>query len=147
MLVGSLITIGASSQPYWSQVVRSTGIDHVSDLVVDGTGATYMTGEFSATAVYWGQSFFALGGTDFFVAKVDADGALLWWQRGGGKLGSCGGGGGRPRGRRGGRAGQVWAGDVSPGGVVGEVEGPRRNPYAVTLLCAGPTPARRTVTA
>ncbi|MBK8338823.1 MAG: hypothetical protein IPK99_01845 [Flavobacteriales bacterium] len=84
LLVGSLITIGASSQTYWSQVVRSTGIDHVSDLVVDGTGATYMTGEFSATAVYWGQSFFALGGTDFFVAKVDADGALLWWQRGGG---------------------------------------------------------------
>ncbi|MBP6390334.1 MAG: gliding motility-associated C-terminal domain-containing protein [Flavobacteriales bacterium] len=84
LVAGSLIASAAHAQTYWSQVVRSTGIDHVSDLVVDGTGATYITGEFSATALYDGQSFFAVGGTDFFAAKLDASGALVWWQQGGG---------------------------------------------------------------
>jgi hypothetical protein len=85
-LLGSLLLLVASglAQPYWVRNVGSLGNDQVNDVKVDELGDIYITGEFSGTADFAEGTHVAVGGLDAFVAKLSADGAVLWWKQMGG---------------------------------------------------------------
>lgn len=83
VLVCSMMRI-ALAQPYWVRHVGSLGNDHISDVKTDAAGYIYITGEFSGTADFEQETLFSGGGLDFFVAKLDPDGNVIWWKQGGG---------------------------------------------------------------
>ncbi|MBK8612906.1 MAG: hypothetical protein IPN85_05340 [Flavobacteriales bacterium] len=72
------------AQPHWAYSLGGVGNDHVADIQVDAVGNLYITGEFSGAITFGGQGFQSQGGLDLFVAKLDTDGGLLWFRRGGG---------------------------------------------------------------
>jgi gliding motility-associated-like protein len=82
LLLGTIGSVQA--QPYWVKTVASLGNDQVSDVKVDADGEIYITGEFSGSALFAGQTFQSAGSVDLFVAKLHADGTLAWWAQGGG---------------------------------------------------------------
>ena len=62
---------------------------------MDGTGNSYVTGVFQGAATFGPgdlneTTLIAAGGTDIFVTKYDAGGALLWAKRAGGTSGDQG---------------------------------------------------------
>lgn len=73
-----------SAQPYWIKDVGGVGNDHVADEKVDGDGSIYMTGEFGGTMTLGGQSYSSAGSIDFFVARLDPAGTVIWFRTGGG---------------------------------------------------------------
>jgi hypothetical protein len=82
------LLVGASNllhaQPHWAYTLGGVGNDHVADIKTDGTGNLYITGEFSGAITFGGQGFQASGGLDLFVAKLDPNGGLIWFRKGGG---------------------------------------------------------------
>jgi len=59
------------------------------DIATDGTGNSYVTGLFSGTATFGlgganATTLTSAGGADFFIAKYDPSGALVWARRAGG---------------------------------------------------------------
>ncbi len=87
-ILASLIALGTTgimeAQPYWVKTIGSLGNDQITDVKVDAQGDIYVTGEFSGSAGFAGQTFQSVGGVDFFVAKLHDDGTLVWWTQGGG---------------------------------------------------------------
>ncbi|MCB9164946.1 MAG: gliding motility-associated C-terminal domain-containing protein [Flavobacteriales bacterium] len=75
---------GAFAQPYWIKDVGGVGNDHVADVKVDADGSIYLTGEFGGTMTVGGQTYSSAGSIDFFVAKLDPAGTVLWFRTGGG---------------------------------------------------------------
>ena len=60
----------------WSTFLGGTGYDLAGGLAVDSAGNVYVAGESDAS---WGMPLHPFSGrNDAFVAKLDADGALLW---------------------------------------------------------------------
>ena len=86
VILSSLLgaTVQLPAQPHWAYSLGGVGNDHVADIQVDGAGNLYITGEFSGAITFGGQGFQAQGGLDLFVAKLDTDGGLIWFRRGGG---------------------------------------------------------------
>lgn len=82
LLVGAVNLLHA--QPHWAYTLGGVGNDHVADIQVDGAGNLYITGEFSGAITFGGQGFQASGGLDLFVAKLDPNGGLIWFRKGGG---------------------------------------------------------------
>lgn len=74
----------AGAQPYWVQDLGGGGNDHIADVQTDASGGIYVTGEFSGTIDFGGGSYASSGSIDFFVARLDADGELVWFKQGGG---------------------------------------------------------------
>ncbi|HEY0977076.1 MAG TPA: gliding motility-associated C-terminal domain-containing protein [Flavobacteriales bacterium] len=72
------------AQPFWAKDVGGIGNDHVADVKVDADGSIYMTGEFGGTMTFGGQTFSSAGSLDFFVAKLNGSGDLIWFRTGGG---------------------------------------------------------------
>ena len=54
----------------------SRGIGYA--ITTDDNGVNYVTGSFSDTATFGTYSLFSNGGSDIFIAKIDADGSWLW---------------------------------------------------------------------
>ena len=69
--------LNASGALQWSTPFGGPGWDMGSDIVVDGVGNAYMAGRSGAA---WGTPInpFSGGGNDALVAKLNANGALLW---------------------------------------------------------------------
>lgn len=76
--------LSAMAQPYWVQDLGSAGNDHVADVQVDADGSIYVTGEFGGTVQFGGQSYASAGGIDFFAARLDGAGNVIWFKQGGG---------------------------------------------------------------
>jgi gliding motility-associated-like protein len=76
--------VPAWCQPYWVEDLGSGGNDHVADVQVDTDGSIYVTGEFGGTVSFGGQSYASAGSIDFFVARMDANGDVVWFKHGGG---------------------------------------------------------------
>ena len=55
-----------------------TGVTQVSKVVVDKFGNQYITGGFSGTIEYNEKMYTSTSGYDFFLAKLDASGSVLW---------------------------------------------------------------------
>lgn len=69
---------------HWAIDMGGAGGDGVTDLRTGPDGYLYATGEFSATMEVAGTTYQSHGGTDVFVAKLDATGSILWLVTAGG---------------------------------------------------------------
>lgn len=68
-----------SGNALWAKGSGGIGTDFGYGISTDGTsGASYVTGYFSNTAVFSGVSLSSSGASDMFVAKYDASGNLGW---------------------------------------------------------------------
>src|SRR5688572_2082454 len=80
-----LAKFGANGDFLWVQQSGGTDIDEGHGVTLDAAGNLYVTGGFAATANVFGTNMSAQGfsgSTDAFFAKLDADGKLIWLQRG-----------------------------------------------------------------
>jgi len=69
----------AGSSLAWSSFLGGSGYDEGNDVVTDGTGNAYVSGVTTSPDFPSGGGFdMSLGGTDAFVAKIDATGSLTW---------------------------------------------------------------------
>ena len=68
----------------WAVSGGGTGQEDCWGLCADNDGNTYVTGTFEGTASFGSISLTSTGGTDVFVAKLDANGAWQWAVSGGG---------------------------------------------------------------
>jgi Secretion system C-terminal sorting domain len=70
----------------WSKVVGggSFGNENAGEVIVDAVGNYYITGSFSGSTDFGGQTLLTKGNTDAFVAKYTAGGSLLWLRQFGG---------------------------------------------------------------
>lgn len=88
LLLATLLVVGTAivseAQPYWTRHIGSLGNDLINDVKVDADGYLYVTGEFSGSADFENETLSSVGGLDFFVAKLDDEGNVIWWKRGGG---------------------------------------------------------------
>jgi hypothetical protein len=75
---GFLAHFSADGKLQWSRAVQGPATDYCLGVTTDGTGRCFVTGEFSATATFAGQTLTSLGATDIFTAALDAQGQLEW---------------------------------------------------------------------
>jgi len=73
----------------WAKQAGGTGGDRGWGIAVDGSGNSYVTGDFSLTATFGAgevneTTLTSAGGIDIFVAKYDSNGSLVWAKRDGG---------------------------------------------------------------
>lgn len=66
------------------QIQRSTTHFAALDVAADSAGNSYLTGGFAGIAIFGADLLASAGNDDFFVAKYDSAGNLVWLQRGGG---------------------------------------------------------------
>ena len=71
----------------------SSGYDTGQATATDADGNVYVTGNFTGTIDFGATTLHSAGGTDFFVAKYNASGTVLWARRGGGSGDDSGYGG------------------------------------------------------
>jgi hypothetical protein len=65
----------------WAQQYGGTSADIGNDIVTDENGNIYITGSFSGTVTYPGNSFTSVGKRDAFVAKYNSSGTILWFKQ------------------------------------------------------------------
>ncbi len=69
----------------WAIGTGGTGADGVHAVITDSGGSVYVTGGFSSPTITFGSSTFTNAGNyDFFIAKYDTNGNLLWAKSAGG---------------------------------------------------------------
>jgi hypothetical protein len=73
----------------WVRGIGSSGTDGVGAVLVDGAGDIFVAGSFQTTTSFGSTNLISQGGSDFFVAKYNSDGTLLW-AKGWGTIGTDG---------------------------------------------------------
>ncbi len=68
----------------WSHVLQGPATDYCLGVATDNTGRCFVTGEFSDTATFAGQTLKTQGATDILTAAFDAKGGLEWLVQSGG---------------------------------------------------------------
>ncbi|MCK4654911.1 MAG: SBBP repeat-containing protein, partial [Candidatus Cloacimonetes bacterium] len=68
----------------WAAHAGGSSLDHGNGITIDDLGNTYVIGWFYETATFGSYSLTSYGGTDIFVAKMDANGNWLWVTQAGG---------------------------------------------------------------
>ncbi|WP_394991109.1 SBBP repeat-containing protein [Emticicia sp.] len=81
ILIGKYDTNGSL---IWVKQAGGSGIDKANDLKVDASGNVYVTGSFSTSSNFSGNTINSIGLEDFFVVKYQANGTLSWIKQGGG---------------------------------------------------------------
>ncbi len=71
----------------WSHVIQGPAVDYCLGVATDNTGRCFVTGEFSETATFAGQTLKSQGATDIFTAAFDVKGGLEWLVQTGGAKG------------------------------------------------------------
>ncbi len=71
----------------WSHVIQGPATDYCLGVATDNTGRCFVTGEFSETATFAGQTLKSQGATDIFTAAFDVKGGLEWLVQTGGAKG------------------------------------------------------------
>jgi hypothetical protein len=68
----------------WAKGAGGTVDDRGLNIAVDASGNSYVTGSFQGSAGFDATTLVSAGGTDIFVVKYDAGGALVWAKAAGG---------------------------------------------------------------
>ncbi|WP_206026269.1 SBBP repeat-containing protein [Roseimicrobium sp. ORNL1] len=84
---GLLAHYSASGDLQWSRVIQGPAVDYCLGVATDNKGTIFVTGEFSATSTFAGQTLVSKGATDIYVAALDSKGALQWLVQAGGPKG------------------------------------------------------------
>ena len=64
----------------WAISAGSGARDYASDILVDASGNTYVTGYFTDSIEFEGTKLMSQGKNDIYIAKYDANGDLMWAQ-------------------------------------------------------------------
>ena len=88
-LVAMLLLAAAGSatrgqEVAWATRMGGTGRDGGNRIAVDGSGNSYVTGDFEGSATFGTYNFTGAGSSDIFVEKLDSGGTVLWARRMGG---------------------------------------------------------------
>ncbi len=70
----------------WAKQAGGTDSDEAYGITIDDLANIYMTGYFSGTANFSGIKLISSGDKDFFVAKYNKNGELVWVKQGGGAM-------------------------------------------------------------
>jgi hypothetical protein len=81
---GVLAHFSPEGKLVWSHVVQGPATDYCLGVATDNTGRSFVTGEFSDTATFAGQTLKTQGSTDIFTAAFDVKGGLEWLVQSGG---------------------------------------------------------------
>jgi len=84
---GFLAHFSSDGQLQWARSVQGPATDYCLGVTTDGSGRCLVTGEFSATATFAGQTLTSQGATDIFTAALDDKGNLEWLLPSGGAKG------------------------------------------------------------
>lgn len=84
---GVLAHFSPEGKLVWSHVVQGPAVDYCLGVATDHTGRCFVTGEFSATATFAGQTLTSQGATDVYTAAFDEKGGLEWLVPSGGTKG------------------------------------------------------------
>ncbi len=82
--------LDASGTYEWVKQAGGTRNDNARGVSVLADGSSIVTGYFQGTATFGSTTFTSAGGSDVFVAKLDADGVYQWATRAGGTSGDSG---------------------------------------------------------
>lgn len=75
---GVLAHFSPEGKLLWSHVLQGPATDYCLGVATDNTGRCFVTGEFSETATFAGQTLKTQGATDIFTAAFDEKGGLEW---------------------------------------------------------------------
>lgn len=75
---GVLAHFSPEGKLVWSHVLQGPATDYCLGVATDNTGRCFVTGEFSETATFAGQTLKTQGATDIFTAAFDEKGGLEW---------------------------------------------------------------------
>lgn len=84
---GVLAHFSPEGKLVWSHVIQGPAVDYCLGVATDHTGRCFVTGEFSATATFAGQTLTSQGATDIYTAALDEKGGLEWLIPNGGPKG------------------------------------------------------------
>lgn len=84
---GVLAHFSPEGKLVWSHVVQGPATDYCLGVATDNTGRCFVTGEFSETATFAGQTLKSQGATDIYTAAFDEKGGLEWLVPSGGTKG------------------------------------------------------------
>ncbi|OYW70913.1 MAG: hypothetical protein B7Z37_29240 [Verrucomicrobia bacterium 12-59-8] len=84
---GVLAHYSSEGKLVWSHVIQGPATDYCLGVATDNTGRCFVTGEFSDTATFAGQTLKTQGATDIFTAAFDTKGGLEWLIQSGGTKG------------------------------------------------------------
>jgi uncharacterized protein (AIM24 family) len=73
-----LLKLDANGAHLWSKSFGDSGLQDGKSIAVDGSGNVLVTGLFTGTIDFGGVPLKSAGGSDLFVAKLDANGNPLW---------------------------------------------------------------------
>jgi hypothetical protein len=86
-----VMTLYASGQDWqWLRKAGGTNIDIGMAIATDAAGNSYVAGMFAGTAVFGSTVMAAYGGTDVFIARINANGVWQWTRQAGGYYDDCG---------------------------------------------------------
>ncbi len=68
----------------WAKSAGGSGGDYGQSIAVDADGNSYVSGYFEGTAIFGGTTLTSSGGTDIFIAKMNAVGNWQWVKQAGG---------------------------------------------------------------
>jgi mRNA-degrading endonuclease HigB of HigAB toxin-antitoxin module len=73
-----IVKYDAAGNVIWAKQSGGTGDEYGQSIAVDGSGNSYVTGNFSGSAAFGSTTLTSTGNSDAFVAKYDAAGNELW---------------------------------------------------------------------
>lgn len=75
---GVLAHFSAEGKLVWSHTIQGPATDYCLGVATDNTGRCFVTGEFSETATFAGQTLKSQGATDIYTAALDEKGGVEW---------------------------------------------------------------------
>ncbi|MCB1076389.1 MAG: SBBP repeat-containing protein [Verrucomicrobiae bacterium] len=84
---GLLVHYSADGTLQWSRAIQGPATDYCLGVATDGTGRVFVTGEFSETATFAGETLKSRGATDIYTAALDGKGQVEWILTSGGEKG------------------------------------------------------------
>ena len=80
---GILAKVTPAKVVSWAQLIGGTGNDNCTGVSIDNAGNVMTTGVFSETVSFGASSLTSVGGSDIYVAKLNANGNTQWVKQGG----------------------------------------------------------------